>query len=315
MEPLILGLDIGGTYVKFGMFDEHGNLKSKWQIKTVRGGDELVELIWHSIQENIPEYEECVGIGIGVPGLVDHQNGSIIEAVNMGLSDFNIAEAFKRYTDIPVVLENDANAAALGEFWKDTGEVQDMILVTLGTGVGSGIIIDSDLFRGKNGITGEIGHSIVDRNGYRCNCGRKGCLDTIASSTGIVRAALDAFDEHAVSFEKGISEDEMKAEDVFRLAEEGNATCQNVIQHAVESLGFALANYASMMNPQKILIGGGVSSAGQKFIDDIASSFYTFSLSKIASTTLIEKAHLGNDAGITGAAYLIYKQTGRMIKQ
>lgn len=316
METVIVGLDIGGTYVKIGVFDREAELIDRWQLKTVEDGKVLVEYIWNSIQSNLPSEFNCEGIGIGIPGFIDYKNKTIIEAVNMRLYNFNIEEEFKKYTNIPVFIENDANVAALGEFWKESGDIADMTLITLGTGVGSGIISDSEIFRGKKGLTGEIGHCIIDVDGYKCNCGRHGCLDTIASATGIVKAALEQPIGDSLELLDGQEKTRrnLVAEDVFFLAKNGNKHCRSVITHAVDSLGLALANYAAIMNPEKILIGGGLADAGQEFIDAIAQAFHDKALNEVSKNTIISKARLGNDAGITGAAYLVCKNNQITVK-
>ena len=314
MSKYIVGIDIGGTKVKFGVISIEGEILDKWEINTDLNdnGAYIIEDVWSSILHHplLTDPGSILGIGVGAPGFVDAQTGNVYEAVNIGWKDFELGEILRGKCKLPVYVENDANIAALGENWRGAGnEANDLIVVTLGTGVGGGIIANGEILQGDNGTAGEIGHIVIDPQGYACNCGRTGCLDTVASATGIVRQAMEELARNpagkltALYTEQG----SISAKDVFTLAEEGDQSCIHVIARITDMLGIALANAAAIINPSKILIGGGLSQAGSWFLTDIRAAFIKHSLARIGEITQIEYAQLGNDAGIIGAAYLVRK--------
>lgn len=315
LSKQIIGIDIGGTKVKIGLLDIRGNIQSKWDIhtNTNNNGAFIVDEIWESILSKsvIEDDQEILGIGIGAPGFVDAKTGTVHEAVNIGWENFELGKRFEKKTNLPVFVENDANLAALGENWKGAGGlVDDLIVITLGTGVGSGIVSNGEVLQGVSGTAGEIGHIIVDPNGNLCNCGRIGCLDTIASANGIVRNAKnvitkDPTSELAKFYHKN---NEITSKDIFVLASQANEDCIQIIDWVADALGTALANAATILNPSKILIGGGLSKAGDLFLNKIKKSFLEYSLDRIGEATQIGFAELENDAGITGAAFLVYKE-------
>ncbi len=316
MSQKIIGIDIGGTYVKIGVVNLVGKIIKKWKIETDRQaqGKHIVDHIWKSIEENVTttELENTLGIGIGVPGFIDKKQGTI-DAVNIGWTNYELKRNFEERTHLPVVIENDANTAALGEYWHDSMKSDHLMLVTLGTGVGSGIILDGNVLHGHQGLAGEIGHYVVDPDGHPCNCGRSGCLDTIASATGVEREAMKIVQQEPNSKLAKLyaSHQQLTAKDVFQLAEAGDVHSQEIIDQLVDNLGFVLANVGTVVNPFKILIGGGLSQAGIPFVQQIEVSFKKHSLRWISETTQVEIAKLGNDAGIIGAAYLIKKALGK----
>lgn len=313
MGKHIIGIDIGGTKVKIGLLDIHGNIHSKWDINTniSNNGAFIVDEIWESILSKsvIKDNQEILGIGIGAPGFVDAKTGIVHEAVNIGWENFELGRRFKEKTNLPVFVENDANLAALGENWKGAGGlVDDLIVITLGTGVGSGIISNGEIIQGINGTAGELGHIIVDPNGSLCNCGRVGCLDTIASANGIVRYAENVIMENPTGELAKFHQKNNKitSRDIFVLARQDNEDCIQIIDWVADALGIAFANAATLLNPSKILIGGGLSKAGEIFLNKIKKAFLKYSLARIGEVTQLDFAELENDAGITGAAYLIY---------
>lgn len=313
MGKQIIGIDIGGTKVKIGLLDVQGNIHSKWDINTniINNGAFIVDEIWESILSKsvMKNNQEILGIGIGAPGFVDAKTGIVHEAVNIGWENFELGRRFNEKTNLPVFVENDANLAALGENWKGAGGlVDDLIVVTLGTGVGSGIVSNGEVIQGVNGTAGEIGHIIVDPHGRLCNCGRIGCLDTIASANGIVRYAENVIlknptGELAKIYQKN---NKITSKDIFVLASQDNEDCIQIIDWVADALGIAFANAATILNPSKILIGGGLSKAGDIFLNKIKKSFLKYSLARIGEVTQLDFAELENDAGITGAAYLVY---------
>lgn len=313
-KNVIVGVDIGGTTVKIGLIRNSGEIIEKWEIPTKRSeqGTEVIDDIWSSVvirlEENAINLETLLGIGIGAPGFIDSENGYVFEAVNIGWKDFNLTEYMSNKTGLPVYVENDANIAVLGENWLGAGDrASDVIAVTLGTGVGGGIIASGKIVNGDNGTAGEIGHITVEPNGIQCNCGRKGCLETIASATGIARQAMKVIDEKPNSPLAQVYKEKqtITSKDVFDLAATGNEESIAIVNHTAEVIGLVLANLAVTLNPSKILIGGGVSKAGDAILQPINKYFTRYALPRTREACELRIAELGNDAGIVGAAYLV----------
>jgi len=315
VSKYIVGIDIGGTKVKLGVLDIEGTILDKWEISTnlADNGAYIVEDMWSSLARHplLADLGSVLGIGVGAPGFVDAHSGNVYEAVNIGWKDFGLGDLLRGKCEVPVFVENDANIAALGENWRGAGnQAKDLIVVTLGTGVGGGIIANGEILHGINGTAGEIGHIVIDPQGYACNCGRTGCLDTIASATGIARQAMEelSLEPTGKLADLYARQGAIGAKEVFALAEAGDPSCIRVIARVADKLGIALANAAATINPSKILVGGGVSQAGDWFLADIRTAFVRHSLARIGTITRIEYARLGNDAGMIGAAYMVRKQ-------
>jgi glucokinase len=313
-KSVIVGVDIGGTTVKIGLITTSGEIIQKWEIKTKKSSDgtSVINDIWESVLLKIIETsiskEDIQGIGIGAPGFIDGVNGYVYEAVNIGWKEMKLSDYMSNITGLPVFVENDANIAVLGENWLGAGKgVSDIIAVTLGTGVGGGIIAAGSILNGANGTAGEIGHITVDPTGYSCNCGRIGCLETVASATGIARQAMKIIEDNPKSklAEVYQANGVITAIDVFELAELGDEKSNQIIVSTADILGLVLANLAATLNPSKILIGGGVSKAGEKLLQPIKKSFTKYALPRTSEICEIRIAELGNDAGIIGAAYLV----------
>ncbi len=308
MDKRIFAADIGGTTVKLGMFTIEGELLDKWEIDTRKenNGGFILPDIAASIKakmesENIAK-EDVIGIGVGAPGPVD-KNGVIYKAVNLGWGVLNIKEELEKLTGVTVMAGNDANVAALGEMWKGGGEgYSDLVVVTLGTGIGGGVIIDGRIVTGYKGAGGEIGHiHINDDETEVCGCGNKGCFEQYASATGIARLAnrkLGSSNEDSV-----LRKCEINAKTVFDAVKAGDKLAMEIAEEFGEYLGKGLANVADVTNPEVFVIGGGVSKAGQVIIDYGQKNFkkYVFHACRDAKFVL---AKLGNDAGIYGAAKL-----------
>lgn len=308
MDKRIFAADIGGTTVKLGMFTIEGELLDKWEIDTRKenNGGFILPDIAASIKakmesENIAK-EDVIGIGVGAPGPVD-KNGVIYKAVNLGWGVLNIKEELEKLTGVTVMAGNDANVAALGEMWKGGGEgYSDLVVVTLGTGIGGGVIIDGRIVTGYKGAGGEIGHiHINDDETEVCGCGNKGCFEQYASATGIARLAnrkLGSSNEDSV-----LRKCEINAKTVFDAVKAGDKLAMEIAEEFGEYLGKGLANVADVTNPEVFVIGGGVSKAGQVIIDYGQKNFkkYVFHACRDARFVL---AKLGNDAGIYGAAKL-----------
>ena len=309
MKKYVFGVDVGGTTVKLGLFDPEGEVKEKWEIPTRKedNGDHIIADIAESIKEkmsaNSIDRMDVVGVGIGVPGPVK-EDGTVLLAANLGWGKRNIAMELGELLRVPVMAGNDANVAALGEMWRG-GErgYKNMVAVTLGTGVGGGIIIGGKIVSGSTGAGGEIGHiHLEDEEPAACGCGGHGCLEQYASATGVVRIAKKklAFSDTA----SVLRDKEITAKDIWDAVKEGDELAIEVAKVYGEYLGKGLAAVANVVNPDIFVIGGGVSKAGEVLIDYMKPYFekYVFPGAKNAKFAL---AVLGNDAGIYGAAKLV----------
>ncbi|PKR85238.1 ROK family glucokinase [Heyndrickxia camelliae] len=315
-DKWFVGVDLGGTSVKLAFIQEEGEILQKWEIPTDKSeqGKNILPDIAASILNKITELgetkERLSGIGMGAPGAVDKEQGIIYEAVNLGWpKNYPIVKILGELSGLPVDIDNDANCAALGEMWKGAGNgAKDIACLTLGTGVGGGIIVNGNIVQGVKGAAGEIGHiTIVPEGGAPCNCGKTGCLETVASATGIVRIAK----EEIIKYEGKSSLKELyknkgiiEAKDVFDCMSQGDSLSKKIIDHITHHLGLVLANIGNVLNPEKIVIGGGVSKAGNLLLHPLQNYFKQFAYSAVAVSTELVIATLGNDAGILGAAWL-----------
>ena len=303
------GVDIGGTTVKMGYFNEDGKLIDKWEIPTVKdnGGEKILPDVVKAIEAKLAEEGLAkgylAGVGIGVPGPI-FADGTVNRCVNLGWGVFNVADKVRELLDMPeltVKVGNDANVAALGEMFKGSGEgYKNLVMVTLGTGVGGGIILDGKILTGTTGGAGEIGHMPVGLNETECcGCGNKGCLEQYASATGIVKVAkkilTECDTETPLRNMEGFS-----AKDVMELAKAGDKVAMDVIEQLGDYLGKALAHIACVVNPSAFVIGGGVSKAGQFLLDVIEKHFKKNAFVPCSDVKFVI-ASLGNDAGIYGA--------------
>ena len=309
MDRYCFGTDIGGTTVKLGLFTPGGDIVKKWEIPTRKedNGSHILPDIAASIKSEMADRnlnkDNIIGIGVGAPGPVD-KDGVIYKAVNLGWGVLNIKQELNKLTDLPVRAGNDANVAALGEMWKGGGEgFKDLVVVTLGTGVGGGVIIDGKVVAGCNGGGGEIGHiHIEDNEEDCCGCGNKGCLEQYTSATGIVRLANRKLKKD--TSESLLRKEEVTAKTVFDAVKAGDPLAMEIAEEFGRYLGKGLACIAGVTNPEVFVIGGGVSKAGKVILEYIQKYYrqYVFHASADAKFKL---ATLGNDAGIYGAAKLI----------
>ncbi|MBO7514058.1 MAG: ROK family glucokinase [Lachnospiraceae bacterium] len=306
------GIDIGGTSIKMGLFDTEGNLQDKWEIPTRKenGKEAVLTDIATSVKDKIAEKKidnaAVCGVGMGVPGPVE-PDGYVSFCVNLGWRDCNPGrELSEMLGGLPVRAANDANVAALGEFWRGGAQgCSNVVLLTLGTGVGGGVIINGKVVDGVHGAGGELGHVVVNPDEtLKCNCGNYGCLEQYASATGVVRVAgriLQAKPE-VQSTLRAI--ENYSAKDVFDAAKAGDAIASEAVDTLCKYLGFATANCAMTIDPEVFVIGGGVSRAGAILTDGIGKYFDKYT-PLLKSKAKIALATLGNDAGIYGAARLI----------
>jgi len=304
------GVDLGGTTVKIAWFDETGKMLDKWEIPTVtdNGGKKILPDIAASLlaflkEKNIPK-EDVLGIGIGVPGPV-RPDGTVNKCINLGWGVFNMEEALEKLTGFPVKAGNDATVAALGECWKGGGAgCRNMVFATLGTGVGGGIVVDGGVIHGIHGAGGEIGHMVLNpRETESCNCGKRGCVEQYCSATGIVRLAKKYLEETGcVSSLQAVPELTCKA--VFDAAKDGDAAAKEILEQVYDYMGQFLANICNVVDPEAVVLGGGVSKAGQPLLEGVEKAFGKYVFHAV-SPVKFSLATLGNDAGAYGAFKLI----------
>ena len=309
------GVDLGGTTVKIAYFDREGNLLDKWEIPTItadRGKQILPDIaasIGNYLEAKYIPKEQIIGIGIGLPGPVDGK-GVVNRCVNLGWGVFNIQQELEELTGLHVRAGNDANVAALGEAWKGgAAGCDNMILATLGTGVGGGIILNGKPLSGVHGAGGEIGH--VTLNKYEteaCGCGRRGCAEQYCSATGVVRVAkryLAANDRP--SSLRGI--EDLTCKDVFDAGNAGDEAALEILEQVYDLMGMFLSNLCCVLDPQVVVLGGGVSRAGAPLLEGVRKAYARYALHACKDVEFA-LASLGNDAGAYGAFKLVLDEVG-----
>lgn len=303
------GVDIGGTTVKLGLFGTDGSLQDKWEIVTRKenGGEAVLPDVAESLKKKMDEKEitpdQVVGIGIGVPAPVE-EDGVVQNTANIGWGYKEVRREMEELTGMKVAVGNDANVAALGEMWLGAGKGHtNLIMVTLGTGVGGGIIVNGKPIVGAHGAGGEIGHICVNYEEKDCcGCGKQGCLEQYASATGISRLARQRLEKD--SKPSMLREQAISAKTVFDALKEGDAVAEEIVEEFGRYLGYAMANLAVIADPAVIVIGGGVSKAGEILLQYVEKNFQEKAFFANKNTRFV-LATLGNDAGICGAAKLI----------
>ena len=300
------GIDLGGTTVKLAYFDENGTMLHKWEIptNTADGGKQILPDIAKAVEgylaeNNIPR-ESIIGLGIGVPGPVDI-HGTVNKCVNLGWGVFNISQELEKLTGFPVQAGNDANVAALDEFWKGGGQgCRNMVLATLGTGVGGGIVVEGKLLCGAHGAGGEIGHMTINREEtVPCNCGKYGCVEQYCSATGIVRTAKEYLAAtEAPSQLRALAE--ITCKDIFDAGKAGDPPANEILRKYYAKLGEFLGNLCCVLNPEVVVLGGGVTKAGQVLLDGV-EPYFRKNVFHACNNVRIVLASLGNDAGAYGA--------------
>lgn len=310
MKKYAFGVDVGGTTCKIGFFETNGTLLDKWEIKTntANNGESILSDVAHAVdnklaQEGISK-DDVQGIGLGVPGPVN-SNGVVSGCVNLGWGVLNVEEELGKLTGLKIKAGNDANVAALGEMWQGGGKGhQDVVMVTLGTGVGGGVIVNGKMVAGFHGAGGEIGHiTVSDDEIEACNCGSYGCLEQYTSATGIVRVTKRklAKSNEETTLRKY---ENLTAKDVFDEAKAGDAVALDLVDEVCGILGKALSNIACVVDPEVIVIGGGVSKAGDILIDTIQKHFVETAF-HACRETVFSLAGLGNDAGMYGCVKML----------
>lgn len=311
----LIGVDLGGTTIKFAILTDQGEIQQKWSIKTniLDDGAHIVPDIVESINHHLDLYqldkERIIGIGMGTPGTVNRETGTVTGAFNLNWKTEQPVKAdIEAGTGFTLTIDNDANSAALGEAWKGAGNNDDEVsFITLGTGVGGGLLANGQLIHGTVGAGGEVGHMIVEPDGYLCTCGNRGCLEQYASATGVVHLAQNIAEEYVGSskLKKMIDNgEEVTSKIVFDLAKQGDFLANKVVDKVAYYLGYATATMSNILNPSAVVIGGGVAAAGEFLRARVEEHWTKFAFPTVRHSTRVKLAELGNDAGVIGAASL-----------
>ena len=313
MKEYAFGIDLGGTTAKIGLFTTSGALLEKWEVATdtSNAGEHILEnlaaAVLGKMKEQSIQPEQVEGVGIGVPGPVLDSSIVPIVCANLGgWGERNVSAQLSGLLDgLKVLVGNDANVAALGEIWMGAAKgAKNAVMVTLGTGVGGGVVVNGKVIDGVHGAGGEIGHITVNRHETAvCGCGKRGCLEQYSSATGVVRCMKKLLDENPDT-PCVLRGTEFAAKDVFDAARNGDALAAREVDEMSDTLGMALANIASTVDPEAFLVGGGVARAGDVLFAPLNKHFQEYAFKSCRETT-IKQASLGNDAGIYGAVRLI----------
>lgn len=308
MEKYFIGIDLGGTNTKMGVVNAQGKVLDVIEQPTPTDPEQAIQQMTQNCkqlakQANLP-WKHIQGVGIGLPGFLDIPNGTILNLTNLNWRNIPIRDQMEELLQTRVQIDNDANVAAFGEAWCGAGKgIDDCICVTLGTGVGGGIIVRGELVYGLKGFAGEIGHIQIDSNGAKCNCGQTGCLETISSATGITRLANEAIAQGQPTALPRYP----TAYEVFQAALQNDPVGRQVINQAIEALALAFAQLSVILNPACFVIGGGISKAGDALLNPLKKAYQKLALSHVSQGVKIVQATLGNQAGFIGAAGLIAK--------
>ncbi|RSU10502.1 hypothetical protein CBF29_09415 [Vagococcus elongatus] len=308
MTSKFLGIDIGGTSIKLGIVTGNGDIVEKWQISTNRSesGNMIIKDIVNSISgkifENKLKISDFSGIGIGVPGPVE--GGRVKRAVNLGWKDMPLVEIIQQSFNLPVQLINDANAAALGELWIGSKKgMQDVVFVTLGTGVGGGIVVNGKIINGANASGGEIGHIPLITNESRiCSCGNINCLECYASANGLFHTMKNLVNQYDSMLKFS------NTADIFELSARGNLIAHEAIETTISYLAYALSSIINTLDPEEVIIGGGLSDAGEALLLPLRKSLKPLLFPQIKDNLRLRKASVGNDAGVLGAVYQVIQE-------
>lgn len=308
MGRVVIGVDLGGTNVRTALVSPEGVVLAKHKEATLaaEGWVKVVALLKKNIQHQLDtarlQGHTVISVGVGAPGVIDVDKGVVVKSPNFpDWDNLPLRAELERVLGLPVILENDANAAALGEMWHGAGRgLRSIVLLTLGTGVGGGIILDKKIWHGADGMAGEIGHMTLLPEGRPCGCGNTGCLEMYASARGIVLSFREALEKNAPASPG--AEQEITSEFVYQAARDGNVLAKNVMADMGRMLGIGIANVINIFNPEMIVIGGGVMDAWQLFIDATRREIVKRAFQVTAERTRVVPALLGDDAGMVGAA-------------
>jgi len=315
-DKIAVGIDIGGTNMRSALVDENGDIMERRSI--LSGAGKGIDYVMTNLAMLIGETisgKNVAGVGIGIPGIIDSARGILTQAPNISnVDDYPIRDALaeKMGSSIPVFIENDANCAAVGEWWVGAGKsVDSLVIITLGTGVGGGIILKGELWSGADGMAGEIGHITVFPNGAKCNCGNFGCLESYASASAIRRMVKEGLNDNKLETilrkkSRGVSGEKLP-ETVMEAAVEGDKFALWIWDEVGKALGIGIANVVNLLNVEMVVIGGGLSNSWELFIGQSLTEARKRGLRAPINRVEIKKTLLGDDAGIIGAAYLALK--------
>lgn len=315
-KPYYAGIDLGGTTIKMGICTSEGQIVEEIERPTPKGPyphvlDAFQQMLQLLLAQNQLSMKGLAGVGVGVPAFLDAKNGVVFETVNLGWKNVHLKKELEALLSLPCFIENDANTAAVGEMWKGAGKgIHHFICITVGTGIGGGLILNGNIYHGSSGLAGEIGHYAVrPHEGRMCNCGNRGCLETETSATAMIYYGKKAIDEGkpTVLIKSMDEKGQLTARDVVEGAIAKDRVCLEIIQRVGYYLGLTLAQISNVLNPQRIVIGGGVSKAGDFFLEPIRANFRKFALKKVSEVAKIVPAQLGNSAGWIGAAWLVHR--------
>ncbi|MBQ7794487.1 MAG: ROK family glucokinase [Clostridia bacterium] len=307
---MYVGIDLGGTNIAAGVVDDNGKIlcQASLPTKADRGAEaiakDMAELAKRVIADSGLTEKDIKAIGVGSPGSVVNSTGTIAYSNNINMKNFPLGDIIRSYVDLPVNLENDANAAAYGEYAINGKGSECFVFITLGTGVGGGVIIDGKLFRGFNGCGAELGHTVIEHGGEQCTCGRKGCWEAYASVTALIRQTKEAMEKNPESLMHALAEKEGKVSGrtAFDAAKQGDSAAQEVVDQYIRYVADGIVNMVNTFQPTKIVIGGGISKEGDYLLNPIREFVKANDYNKYLEKTEIEIATLFNDAGIIGAA-------------
>lgn len=308
---MYIGIDLGGTNIAGGLVNKAGEILKKLSVPTAseRGSDAVIEDIYSVIEALIRENntgEPVKGIGIGVPGIADPHTGEVIVCVNLNWYNVPLKEKLSKKTDLPIYIDNDATVAGVAEFQiAQEGKYKDAVILTLGTGVGGGILVDGKVLSGHNGIGSELGHMLIGEALYTCNCGRNGCLETFASSTAIIHYAkyLIKSGKPSTMLEMVNGDlEKISGEVIFNAAKAGDSVANEVVDRLVKYLSIGIMNIVCTLDPEIIFLGGGISMAGDFLLDKVNAALENLKYFKAKPHVTVEIAKFKNDAGIIGAA-------------
>lgn len=305
-----IGIDLGGTNVAAGLVDEKGALLGKASVPTPHGAEPVADAIASAARLAAGnagvELDRVKSVGLTAPGIIDPEKGIVFRAVNMGLENVPLVELVSRRLGLPGVLENDANAAALGEYVAGAGRgCASLLAITLGTGVGAGAVLDGKLYTGFNYTALEAGHTVIRRGGRLCNCGRRGCWETYASATGLIRSTREAMEAHPDSalWRLAPTLEEVNGKTPFDAADTGDPAAQKVVQEYIEDLACGLVNLINILQPQVVCVSGGVARQGERLLAPVREIVDREEHNRSGKNRVkLRIAQLGDDAGVVGAA-------------
>ena len=307
---MYIGIDLGGTNIAAGIVDDNGKIIQKGSVPTLKERHyteiikDMAKLVKDIVSDAGFDISEIKAVGIGCPGTIDNSRGMVVHSINIKMNNVQLASEFRKYIDVPVNIENDANAAAYGEYIKNGNGADSYIFMTLGTGVGGGIIINGKIYRGFNCAGAEIGHTTIMLDGKQCTCGKKGCLESYASVTALIEQTAEKMDEchDSMMHEWVLKHGKINGRTAFECAKAGDKAAIEVKERYIKYIAEGVSNMINIFQPEVFVIGGGISKEGDELLIPIKKFVYENDYNKHMPKTDIKIAELFNDAGIVGAA-------------